>query len=106
MTAVPCSTDRCAVGAPAPGMHRSAPISSAARSDSSVPVPPGPPDALSCQSADPEPTRAWYILPRPGPTGLAGNRAQRYPGRKVIRLEFLSADRAHACNAARYLLPP
>ena len=80
-TAVPCSADWCAVGAPAPGMH-------------------------SSQGADHGPIRAWYRLPRQGPTRLARPRPQRYPGRKVMRLELLFPDCAHICCGARHLPPP
>ena len=77
--AVPCSTDWCAVDAP---------------------------DAPPCQGADPELKRAWYRLPRQGPTRLARPRPQRYPGRKVMRLELLFPDCAHICCGARHLPPP
>ena len=61
----------------------------------------GPPDALQRQGADPEPTRAWCLLPRQGPTRLPRPRPQRYPGHQVMRLELLSPACAHLCCGAR-----
>ncbi len=55
----------------------------------------GPPDALQRRGADPEPPRAWCLLPRPGPTRLPRPRPQRDPGRQVLRVARLSPACAH-----------